>query len=111
MPRTLYVGNVMNAAECWRDLFMTWPKQMPKNGTLLTNHGDSIPFSDFLISGGLLLMERARPDALGNRKIMVAFADIAGLNFANNAELASFDCMGFRRSAAAKANARTLARS
>lgn len=86
----------MDTAESWRSLFENWPDSIPRVGTVATTVGDAIPFSDFLISGGLLLIERARPDAVGNRKVMVSYEAVAAVNLSTTAELSQFQCMGFQ---------------
>lgn len=89
-------GETMESTESWRSLFEDWPSSIPRDGTVVTTYGDAVPFSNFLISGGLLLLERARPDAAGNRKVMISYGAIAAVNLSTGAELSQFQSMGFQ---------------
>ena len=86
----------METAESWRSLFENWPESIPRQGMVVTTSGDQVPFSNYLISGGLMLLERARPDAAGNRKVMISYEQIGAVNLASNAELSQFQSMGFQ---------------
>ena len=77
----------MDAAEGWKKVFKSWPAGYPKTGMLVTTFQDTIPFSNFLISDQILLLERDKPDAQGARKTMVAFSSIAGLKLTDVFEL------------------------
>ena len=88
----------MNSAESWRSLFENWPEVIPREGLVVTGHGDHIPFSNFMISGGLLLLERTRPDPSGARKVILTYEVIAAINIASNAEMSKFQAMGFQSS-------------
>ena len=85
----------MDAAEGWRHVFKSWPAGYPKTGMLVTTFQDTIPFSNFLISEQILLLERDKPDAQGARKTMVAFSAIAGLKLTDVFELSKFQAFGF----------------
>jgi hypothetical protein len=52
--------------------------------------------NSFLISSGILLVERDKPDVLGARKVMVAYGAIAAVKIASPMELARFQVMGFQ---------------
>lgn len=86
----------MDNAESWRALFENWPEAIPRDGILVTTYGESITFTNFLISGGILLVERDKPDVVGARKVMVAYGAIAALKIASPMELARFQVMGFQ---------------
>ena len=85
----------MDAAAGWRQVFKSWPAGYPKTGMLVTTFQDTIPFSNFLISESILLLERDKPDAQGARKAMVAFSAIAGLKLTDVFELSKFQAFGF----------------
>lgn len=87
----------MQAAETWRSLFETWPDAMPRKGALVTSHGESIPFIDFMISSGILLVERDGPDAAGNRKVMLHYQAISAVKLATSNPMSQFQSMGFQR--------------
>ena len=86
----------MNSGEYWRALFENWPSSVPRRGLLITTFGDSIPFVNYLISGGIVLLERDKPDTTGARKVMVAYEAIAALKITDVVELANFQALGFQ---------------
>jgi hypothetical protein len=86
----------MHSAEAWRSLFENWPESIPRSGHLVTAYGETVPFSDFLISGSILLVERATPDNIGARKVMIAYDGIAAVKISSPMELVRFGVMGFQ---------------
>ena len=86
----------MEATETWRALFENWPESVPRDGLLVTNFQEQIPFVNFMISGGILLVERDKPDSYGARKVMIAYDAITAIKFTNTLELARFQVMGFQ---------------
>ena len=86
----------METAEFWRSLFENWPEVIQRRGAVVAKHGESIPFVNFLISGGLLLLERDGPDASGARKVIVAYDSIAAIKLSTAVDLAQFQTMGFQ---------------
>jgi hypothetical protein len=86
----------MNTGEYWRGLFENWPQSIPRQGMLVTSYGESIPFVNYLVSGGILLVERDKPDALGARKVMIAYDAISAVKLTSIEELARFQVMGFQ---------------
>ena len=86
----------METAEAWRAIFENWPEVIPREGILVTKFQESIPFSNFLISGGILLLERDKPDSIGARKVMVAYDAISAVKLTTPMELARFQVMGFQ---------------
>ena len=86
----------MDNAESWRALFENWPQSIAREGILVTGFGEQINFTNFLISGGILLVERDKPDMVGARKVMVAYGAISAVKIASPMELARFQVMGFQ---------------
>ena len=86
----------MSSAETWRSLFENWPESIPRTGILVTTFGEAINFADFLISGGIVLLDRDKPDTLGARKVMVAYDAISAVKITSVMELARFQVMGFQ---------------
>ena len=84
------------AAESWRLLFENWPQAIPRQGLLVTTFQETIPFISFMISAGILLVERDRPDTVGARKVMIAFEAISALKLTTVVEMARFQVMGFQ---------------
>ena len=86
----------MDSAEAWRSVFENWPDAIPRVGFVVTKFQESIPFSNFLVSGGILLLERDKPDSQGSRKVMVAYDAISAVKLPTPMELARFQVMGFQ---------------
>lgn len=86
----------MEAAPAWRSLFENWPNNIPREGMLVTAV-ETVQFNDFMVSGGLLLIDRDRPDAMGARKVMVPYGNIIAVKMQTTMELAQFQVMGFQR--------------
>lgn len=84
------------SAESWKALFENWPEAMPKQGLLVTDFQEQIPFVNFLISGEILLLERDRPDSSGARKVMISYSAISALKMTSTLELARYQVMGFQ---------------
>ena len=88
----------MESVECWQLLFENWPDVIQRRGSVVTKLGEAIPFVNFLVSGGLLLIERDGPDANGTRKIIVGYDSIAMVKLSSAGELSQFQVMGFQPS-------------
>ena len=86
----------MDLAEIWRSLFENWPETIPREGILVTTFNEHIPFSTFLVSGGVLLVERDKPDTYGTRKVMLAYSTIQAVKITGVVELGRFQVMGFQ---------------
>jgi hypothetical protein len=86
----------MDPAEAWKSLFENWPEAIPREGLLVTTFNENIPFNGFLVSGGVLLVERDKPDSYGARKVMIAYSGIVAVKITNVLELARFQVMGFQ---------------
>jgi len=86
----------MDKTETWRSLFENWPENIPRSGVVVTSFQESIPFINFLISGGILLLDRDKPDSLGARKVMIAYEAIDAVKLTDTMELSRFQVMGFQ---------------
>ena len=82
------------SAAAWRTLFENWPGSVPRAGQVIA-FGESIPFKDFLIGEGVLLLDRERPDSSGARKVIVSFDAISGLKTSDTLELSRYQAFGF----------------
>lgn len=85
-----------NMVESWRALFENWPEAIPRQGLAVTTFQESIPFTNFMISGGIVLLERDKPDSYGARKVMLAYDSIAAVKITSVIDLARFQVMGFQ---------------
>ena len=86
----------MDSDNSWQTLFENWPKSMPKVGVLITSFGDTVPFNEFKVNEGILLVQRERPDTIGARKLMVSFTAIVALKMVDVDGLEAYAAMGFR---------------
>jgi len=86
----------MTTGEYWRAMFENWPSSVPRRGLLITMFGESIPFVSYMMSGGILLLERDKPDSLNARKVMIAYDAIAAIKITDVVELANFQALGFQ---------------
>lgn len=85
----------MNQGEHWHDLFMNWPPKIPRQGVLVTTGQETIPFINFMISRGVLLVERDRPDSTGARKVMLVYSAILAVKLTSVLDLPEYRAMGF----------------
>ena len=86
----------MQSAESWRSILENWPAAIPKQGIVVTNYQESIPFQNFLLSTGVVLLERDKPDSLGARKVMLSYQAISAIKLTDPMELARYQVMGFQ---------------
>jgi hypothetical protein len=86
----------MDNAEAWRSLFENWPEAIPREGIVVTTLNEHVPFNGFLVSGGVLLVERDKPDTYGARKVMIAYSAIVAVKLTNVLELSRYQVMGFQ---------------
>lgn len=85
----------MDTARAWHDFFENWPADLPQEGIIITTFQESIPFVRFLISDGTIAIERDRPDTIGARKVVIAFAAIAAIKMTDTGDFGRFAKMGF----------------
>ena len=83
------------SAEIWQNLFENWPDAIDKKAAIVTKTGDLIPFRDFMVANGLLLLDRDNPDASGMRKVIIGYEAVAMVKFPLTCALSRFQCMGF----------------
>jgi hypothetical protein len=83
-------------ADAWRGLFENWPSTLPRKGLLVTSFDTGIPFCAYMIAGGLLLLERDKPDASNARKVIVGYDQILGLKITDPIDLVRFQALGFQ---------------
>jgi hypothetical protein len=84
------------ANDTWRSLFHQWPASLPKQGLLVTNFGEQIPFVNFLVSDTAVLVERDKPDTIGARKVVVDYGTIAAVKLTDPSDLERYRPLGFQ---------------
>jgi hypothetical protein len=85
----------MAAGAEWRALFDQWPSSLPRHAILVTAFQETITFTDFRISSGLLLVERDRPDSYGGRKVLISFDSISAVKLSDPGDLSKYHPLGF----------------
>ena len=68
---------------------------MPRQGLIVTNFGENITFVNFMTSGGILLVERDRPDSSDARKVMIAYSAISAVKSTSTMDFDKFKVLGF----------------
>lgn len=77
--------------------FSQWPAAIPRQGIVMTNFNESIPFADYMLCGDSVLLIRGTPDAMGTRRVIVSTRDITAIKILDAIEPARFTAMGFKR--------------
>lgn len=85
----------MEPDNVWRQLFENWPPSIPRKGLVVTKFGENISFIKYMLSPGVVLLEREKPDTVGGRKVLLAYADIACVKIIDPLDLVLFQAMGF----------------
>lgn len=93
----------MDAAQSFQKLFENWPTEVPRAGLLVTTFNETIPFIDFLVSEGMLIVQRNQPDSQNARKAIIAYGAISAVKLTDPGELAVYTRFGFRAGGAAAA--------
>ncbi|MBX3443672.1 MAG: hypothetical protein KF774_14790 [Planctomyces sp.] len=91
----------MDSSQSWLQIFKNWPAGYPRTGLVVTTFQESIPFANFMIADGVLLLERDKPDAYGARKAMISLDAIAAVKLLDTFELSRFKAFGFEGPASA----------
>ncbi len=73
-----------------------WPVSIERKGIIITSFGESIPFTSYMLSGNLVLLDRGVPDTAGARRVIVAIDSIVGIKITDAIEMARFTAMGFQ---------------
>ena len=79
----------------WRDYFCKWPENLSRSGIATMAFGEQIPFSGFLASDSMLLLDRRTPDSQGARKVVVAYDQVVALKITEVTKLKMFQEAGF----------------
>jgi hypothetical protein len=60
----------------WREMFTKWPAGILRRGVIVSTLNEPIPFKSFFVKDSMLLLERANPDPIGTRFIVMEFSAI-----------------------------------
>lgn len=73
----------MSATQDWEKFFSNWPDSINRRGQLVTVLNDMMPFKNFWLRDGMLLLERTTPDAMGARFVLISFEIINLVKFSD----------------------------
>jgi hypothetical protein len=79
----------------WKKFFLGWPADMPRRGILVASFGDQVPFAGFMTSEAFLLVERATPDAVGARLVVLPYDQILAVKITEVVKSKSLRAIGF----------------
>ncbi len=92
----------MLSDQCWESFFGNWPSAIPRRGVLQTVLNEAMPFKNYWIKDGMLLIERATPDAMGARFVLLGFDVINLVKFTDPLTSAIITDAGFTEKASNK---------
>jgi hypothetical protein len=84
-----------DAADTWRNCFRQWPADVPRRGVLVTSFNEQILFDNFATSDDMLLIERATPDTVGARMLLLSYQTILALKIVDVVKAKAFQPLGF----------------
>lgn len=79
----------------WKDFFCNWPEGTSRGGVLVTSFDEQIPFTGFLTSRWLLLLERKTPDSMGARTVVLPYGNVQALKITDVVKSKTFLAAGF----------------
>jgi hypothetical protein len=79
----------------WKTFFLNWSSDMPRRGVLVTTFNEQVPFSNFLTSETMLLLERSTPDSLGARMIVLTYDAVAAVKITDAIKAKALRDAGF----------------
>ena len=96
-------------AEVWRDFFVNWPANLARRGVAIASYNEQIPFVDFLTRNDVVVLERATPDAVGGRRVVLPFARIEALKYTEPLKTQQLVSAGFQGSTEKKSAPKAVA--
>ena len=85
----------MQASQRWDAFFNNWPASLARKGILQTILNEVMPFKNYWIKDGLLLIERVTPDAMGARFVLVSFEVVSLVKFIDPLSATDIAAAGF----------------
>ena len=80
---------------CWQRFMNQWPKGLQRQGVIITNWDEQVPFSSFLTNDDLVMFERRNPDTNGARRLLIGYAAIKAIKIVEVVKDAPFLESGF----------------
>ncbi len=75
-----------------------WPPKLPRCGVVGTALGEQVVFVNFTIGHGCVLLQRATPDAMGGREVILPFEQVVVVKLTEALADAMRQEMGFETS-------------
>ncbi len=85
----------MDSGSIWRAFLASWPDGAAQMGVVVMTSGEQIPFSAFLISDNVVMLERPAPDTVGARKIVLPYSHIDAIKITEPIDNDVFVAAGF----------------
>lgn len=85
----------MDTAAAWQRLFEQWPEHKTRVGIVVANSQEPISFTDFMVTPGILALERERPDTQGARKVLISFSAITAVKLVDTGSFNELKQLGF----------------
>ena len=76
-------------------MLTAWPDQLPRRGVAGTMLGEQIVFSGFSLGHGCVLLQRATPDSMGCREVILSLEQVAVVKLTDTLEPKMRTEMGF----------------
>ncbi len=92
------LSKMNNPADAWKTYFSNWPQGLAKQGILITDFDEQIPFAGFLTSDTFLLLDRRTPDSLGARMVILPYGSVTALKVTDVVDQKIFRSIGFEGS-------------
>ncbi len=80
----------------WQNLFANWPPNFRRKGVVIPGYEEQIPFSDFVIGDGVIILERPTPDGVGARRVAIPFAKIEAVKYTEPLKTQQFLEAGYK---------------
>lgn len=58
---------------CWQRFMSEWPGGLQRQGVVITNWDEQVPFSSFLTNEEMVMFERRNPDTNGARRLLIGY--------------------------------------
>lgn len=78
-----------------KSVLTTWPAKLPRRGVVGTMQGEQIVFADFSTGHGCVLLQRATPDSMGGREVILPFEQVALIKLTEALDAKMHQEMGF----------------
>lgn len=81
---------------CWKKFLGHWPGGLQRQGVLITNWDEQVPFASFLTTEEIVMFERRNPDTNGARRLLLSYDAIKGIKITEVVRDKPFRDAGFQ---------------